>query len=140
MEKGIFRFILRFSLREQITLVLMSAAALPILYMTLELPKIIVNQAIDSTDFPKVILGQPFEQIPYLLVLCGLFLLLVLISGALKYFTATFRYRVGDRLLRRLRYDMIERLLRFPSSDLRNLSTGQVVSMVTAETSKIPIS
>jgi putative ABC transport system ATP-binding protein len=137
MEKGIFRFILRFSLREQITLVLMSAAALPILYMTLELPKIIVNEAIDSTDFPKVILGQPFEQIPYLLVLCGLFLLLVLISGALKYFTATFRYRVGDRLLRRLRYDMIERLLRFPSSDLRNLSTGQVVSMVTAETSNL---
>jgi len=137
MEKGIFRFILRFSLREQIMLVLMSATALPILYMTLELPKTIVNQAIDSTDFPKVLLGQPLEQIPYLLVLCGLFLVLVLISGALKYFTATFRYRVGDRLLRRLRYDMIERLLRFPSSDLRNLSTGQVVSMVTAETSNL---
>jgi putative ABC transport system ATP-binding protein len=137
MEKGIFRFILRFSLREQITLVLMSVAALPLLYLTLELPKIIVNDAIDGTDFPQVILGLEFAQIPYLLMLCGLFLFLVLLSGALKYFTSTFRYRVGDRLLRRLRYDLIERLLRFPSGDLRNLSSGQVVSMITAETSNL---
>ncbi|HKX54635.1 MAG TPA: ABC transporter transmembrane domain-containing protein, partial [Xanthomonadales bacterium] len=137
MERGIFRFILRFSLREQIILVLMSVAALPLLYLTLELPKIIVNDAIDGTDFPQVILGLEFEQIPFLLMLCGLFLFLVLLSGALKYFTSTFRYRVGDRLLRRLRYDLIERLLRFPSGDLRNLSSGQVVSMITAETSNL---
>ncbi|MGD8577689.1 MAG: cyclic nucleotide-binding domain-containing protein [Lysobacterales bacterium] len=137
MEKGIFRFILRFSLREQIILVLMSAAALPLLYFTLELPKTIVNQAISGTDFPRQVLGMEFEQIPYLLLLCGLFLLLVLLSGAMKYFTSTFRYRVGDRLLRRLRYSLIERLLRFPSSEFRNLSSGQVVSMITAETSNL---
>ncbi|MCU0988399.1 MAG: ABC transporter ATP-binding protein/permease, partial [Xanthomonadales bacterium] len=137
MEKGIFRFILRFSLREQIGLVLLSISALPLLYLTLELPKIIVNKAIAGTDFPQVVLGMEFAQVPFLLLLCGLFLFLVLLSGALKYFTSTFRYRVGDRLLRRLRYDLIERLLRFPSADLRNLSSGQVVSMITAETSNL---
>jgi ABC-type bacteriocin/lantibiotic exporter with double-glycine peptidase domain len=137
MEKGIFRFILRFSLREQIGLVLLSISALPLLYLTLELPKIIVNKAIGGTDFPQVVLGMEFAQVPFLLLLCGLFLFLVLLSGALKYFTSTFRYRVGDRLLRRLRYDLIERLLRFPSADLRNLSSGQVVSMITAETSNL---
>ena len=137
MESGIFRFIIRFSLRDQVTLVLMSALALPFLFLTLELPKTIVNEAIGGTDFPRAILGFEFEQIPFLLLLCGLFLLLVIISGVLKYVTATYRYRVGDRLLRRLRYDMIERLLRFPPSDFRNLSSGQVVSMITAETSNL---
>jgi len=137
MESGIFRFIIRFSLRDQVVLVLMSALALPFLFLTLELPKAIVNEAIGGTDFPRVILGLEFEQIPFLLLLCGLFLLLVIISGVLKYVTATYRYRVGDRLLRRLRYDMIERLLRFPPSDFRNLSSGQVVSMITAETSNL---
>ncbi len=137
MESGIFRFILRHSLRDQVSLVLLSAVALPFLYLTLELPKIVVNEAIGGTDFPKVILGHAFGQIPYLLLLCGLFLALVMMSGALKYVTATYRYRVGDRLLRRLRYDMIERLLRFPPADFRNLSSGQIVSMITAETSNL---
>jgi len=137
MEKNIFRYILRFSLREQAALVLISAGALPLLYLTLELPKTIVNQAIEGTDFPRIVLGQEWEQIPYLLLLCGVFLALVVASGVIKYFASTFRYRVGDRLLRRLRYDLIERLLRFPSADFRNLSSGQVVSMITAETSNL---
>ena len=137
MEKGIFRFILRYSLRDQITLVLMSAAALPFLYLILELPKTIVNQAIGGTDFPHNVLGTDFGQIPYLLLLCGLFLVLVIISGALKFFTSTYRYRVGDRLLRRLRFDMIERVMRFPSSEFRNISSGQIVSMITAETANL---
>ncbi|HLF31111.1 MAG TPA: ABC transporter transmembrane domain-containing protein [Xanthomonadales bacterium] len=137
MESGIFKFILHFSLRDQVRLVLMSAAGLPFLYLTLELPKIIVNEAIDGTDFPKHLLGWAFEQIPYLLLLCGLFLALVIVSGTLKYFTSTYRYRVGDRLLRRLRYDLVERLLRFPSAEFRNMSSGQVISMITAETSNL---
>jgi ABC-type bacteriocin/lantibiotic exporter with double-glycine peptidase domain len=137
MESGIYRFILKYSSRDQALLVLLSAAALPLLYMTLELPKTIVNDAIDGTEFPKLILGYSFEQIPYLLLLCGFFLALVIASGALKYFTSTYRYRVGDRLLRRLRYNMVERLLRFRSSEMRNMSSGQVVSMITAETSNL---
>lgn len=137
MEKNIYRFILRYSLRPQIILVLMSAAALPLLYLTLELPKTIINQAIDGVDFPRAILGYQFDQIPFLFLLCGLFLVLVILSGLLKYLTATYRYRIGDRLLRRLRYDLIERLLRFPPSEFRNMSSGQIVSMITAETTSL---
>jgi putative ABC transport system ATP-binding protein len=91
MEKNIYRFILRYSLRAQIILVLMSAAALPLLYLTLELPKTIINQAIDGVDFPRDILGYQFDQIPFLFLLCGLFLVLVILSGLLKFLTATFR-------------------------------------------------
>jgi len=137
MENGIFKFILRHRLSDQIRLVLLSIGALPFLYLMLELPKIIVNDAIGGEDFPREILGYPFGQIPFLLLLCGLFLVLVILSGALKYLTSTYRYRVGDRLLRRLRYDLVERLLRFPPSEFRNMSSGRVVSMITAETSNL---
>jgi putative ABC transport system ATP-binding protein len=137
MENSLFRFILRYSLRHQVFLVLLSAAALPLLYLTLELPKIIVNEAIDGVEFPQALFGIEFDQIPYLVALCLLFLLLVIFSGALKYLTSTFRYRIGDRLLRRLRYDLIERLLRFPPSEFRNMSSGQIVSMITAETTNL---
>lgn len=138
MEKGIFRFILRHSGRNQALLVLLSVLALPVLYATLELPKTIINKAIGGADgFPKQILGHDFAQIPYLMVLCGFFLALVLINGAFKYFTSTYRYRVGDRLLRLLRYTLIERVMRFPLPQLRNTSSGPIVSMVTSETSTL---
>jgi putative ABC transport system ATP-binding protein len=138
MERGIFGFILRFSARDQLNLVLLSATALPFLYFSFELPKTIVNQAIGGEGgFPRTIFGQSFDQLPYLFLLCGLFLGLVLVNGAFKFFTSTYRYRVGDRLLRRLRYDLIERLLRFPVKEFQSTPSGQVVSMVTAETAPL---
>jgi len=138
MERGLFGFILRFSAKDQFILVALSAAALPFLYFSFELPKTIINQAIGGAGgFPKSVLGQPLEQVPYLFVLCGLFLGLVLINGAFKFFTSTYRYRVGDRLLRRLRFELIERLLRFPVNQFRTTPAGQVVSMVTAETAPL---
>ncbi len=138
MESGILRFILRHSLRQQVLLVVLSLLSLPILYLTFELPKIIINQAIGGEGgFPQVVLGRDFEQVPYLFLLCGVFLLLVCINAGLKYATSTFRYKVGDQLLRRLRFDLVERVLRFPPAELRNRSSGQIVSMITAETSQL---
>ncbi|MFC6670388.1 ABC transporter transmembrane domain-containing protein [Marinobacterium aestuariivivens] len=40
---------------------------------------------------------------------------------------------VGERLLRRLRYRLINHMLRFPTSRFRRTSQGELVSMVTAE-------
>ncbi len=138
MESGIYQFILRHSRRDQVVLVLLSVAALPFLYYSFELPKLIVNEALSAgADFPKTWLGLDLERLPYLFTLCAIFLALVLINGAFKFFTSTYRYKVGDRLLRRLRYQLVERLLRFPVGDFRNQSSGQVVSMVAAETSPL---
>lgn len=138
MERGLFRFIVKYSLRDQILLIALAIVALPFLYLTFELPKRIVNDALAaSSSFPKPILGVRLDQVEYLFVLCGAFLSLVLVSGALKYFSSTYRYRVGDRLLRRLRYELVERLLRFPLKRFQGQSSGQVVSMVAAETSPL---
>ncbi len=134
MESGIFRFVLKHSKLEQILLVLLTLAAFPFLYYSLELPKIIINEAIGGTGFPKQLFGYDLAQIPFLLSLCGIFLTLVLINGAFKYVINVYRGVVGERMLRRLRYQLFARVLRFPLSQFRRLSQGELVSMVVAET------
>jgi ABC-type multidrug transport system fused ATPase/permease subunit len=134
MEPTIFRFILKHSRIEQVYLLIFTALAFPFLYMTLDLPKTIINEAIGGQDFPRVVFGYEFEQIPFLLLLCGAFLSLVLINGGFKYFINVYRGVVGERMLRRLRYQLFARILRFPLPQFRKTSQGEIVSMITAET------
>ena len=137
MESSIFRFVLRHSLREQILLLALTLTAFPFLYFSLDLPKTIINEAIGGKEFPREFLGQSLEQIPYLLVLCAAFLALVLVNGGFKYVLNVYRGVVGERMLRRLRYELFERVLRFPMPQFRKLSQGEIVAMITAETEDI---
>ena len=66
MEPSIFKFVLRYSRKEQIALLLMTAAAFPFLYISLDLPKTIINEAIAGDIFPQQFLGQSLDQIPLL--------------------------------------------------------------------------
>ena len=134
MQPSIFRFVLKHSRREQIILLVFTALAFPFLYLSLDLPKTIINEAIGGRDFPRVVLGYELEQIPFLLVLCGIFLSLVFINGGFKYFINVYRGVVGERMLRRLRYLLFDRVLRFPLPQFRKTSQGEIVSMITAET------
>ena len=84
MESGIFKFILRYSMRQQIILLAVTAISFPFLYMSFDLPKTIINEAINGENFPQTLMGIELEQIPYLLVLCVIFLSLVLINGCFK--------------------------------------------------------
>ena len=113
---------------------LFTLAAFPFLYLSLELPKTIINEAIGGREFPVDFIGFSFEQIPYLFVLSGLFLGLVLINGVFKYFINVYRGVVGERMLRRLRYNLYQQVLRFPLPQFRRMSQGELVSMITAET------
>ncbi len=134
MEPTIYRFIFRHSARQQIALLALTAMSFPFLYFSLELPKRIVNQAINGSDFPRRLLGYEVDQIPYLLALCVIFLLLVLANGVFKYVINVYRGVVGERMLRRLRYTLFRRVLRFPLAQFRRVSQGELVAMITAET------
>ena len=59
---------------------------------------------------------------------------LVFINGGFKYFINVYRGAAGERMLRRLRFQLLERVLRFPLPQFRKTSQGEVVSMVTLET------
>jgi ABC-type multidrug transport system fused ATPase/permease subunit len=137
METSIFRFVLRYSRREQIQLLLLTLAAFPFLYVSLDLPKTIINEAIAGRDFPQQVFGHELDQVPYLMVLCAAFLVLVFVNGGFKYAINVYRGVVGERMLRRLRYQLYEHVLRFPPPQFRKLSQGEIVSMVTAETEDI---
>ncbi len=135
MEKSIYRYILRHSARQQVVLTLMAAASFPFLYAFYELPKQIVNEAILATTiaFPVELPGAEFDQIDYLFLLSALFLLLVFFNQSFKYVINVYRGRVGERMLRRLRYDLYSRVLRFPLPTFRKTSQGEVIQMITAE-------
>ena len=137
MEPTIFKYILKYSRKEQILLLLGTVASFPFLYVSLDLPKTIINQAIGGRNFPKNVLGYELDQIPYLMLLCGLFLALVFINGGFKYFLNVFRGIVGERMLRRLRYQLYERVLRFPLPQFRKQSQGEIIAMITAEAEPI---
>lgn len=133
MEPTIFRFIFRHSKKEQIFLLVLTGLSFPFLYYSLDLPKTIINQAIGGKEFPRDLLGYQFEQIPYLLLLSMIFLALVCINGAFKYYINVYRGQLGERMLRRLRYDLYARVLRFPLPHFRRVSQGEVIPMITAE-------
>jgi ABC-type multidrug transport system fused ATPase/permease subunit len=137
---SLLRYILQFSLPQQTLLLLLTLASLPVYYASLDLPKQIVDRAIGGgpADFPKdVALGGielgAFDQVEYLALLSGLFLLAVLVSGALKYALNVYKGRLGEGMLRRLRAELLARILRFPLPQFRKLSQGELIAMVTGE-------
>jgi putative ABC transport system ATP-binding protein len=133
MEPTIFRFIFRHSKKEQIFLLVLTGLSFPFLYYSLDLPKTIINQAIGGKDFPRDLFGYQFDQIPYLLLLSVIFLALVCINGGFKYYINVYRGQLGERMLRRLRYDLYARVLRFPLPHFKRVSQGEVIPMITAE-------
>lgn len=134
MEKGVFGYVFRYSLKDQLFLLVVALGALPFYYYSLYVPKTIVDQAIRGTHFPHDFWGFQFDQIELLSVLCGLYLALIFINGQFKYVVNTYRGASGERMLRRLRYQILEHVLRFPLPAFRKTSQGEVVSMVNQET------
>ena len=133
LDRSIYGFILRHSLKEQIVVLVLTLASFPFLYYSLDLPKTIVNRAIGGKHFPETILGIELGQIPYLMTLCALFLALVMINGGFKYYINVYKGRIGERMLRRLRFELYHRLLRFPPGHFKKISPAEVIPMVTAE-------
>jgi putative ABC transport system ATP-binding protein len=129
----IYGFIVRHSWRDQIYVVVMTLASFPFLYWSLDLPKQIINRAISGKHFPQPYFGLELNQIPYLLVLCGIFLALIVVNGWFKLHVNVKKGQLGERMLRRLRYELYQRVLRFPLHHFDRVASGQIVAMITAE-------
>jgi ABC-type multidrug transport system fused ATPase/permease subunit len=141
VEPTIFRFILKYSKVQQLWLLTVIAFSYPFLYFSLEMPKLIVNRAIGATSGPPYdvplfgasVITVNASQIEFLVGLSFVYLFLVLINGTLKYYINVFKGRIGERLLRRLRYQLYQRILRFPLPHFRKVSHGELIPMITAE-------
>ena len=158
MDQNIFRYTWRHSRRDQIWLLIVVVASLPFYFLSLDLPKRIINGPIQGEgfssptdtetvlriafDFPAwffggghVVLfdGIEFGRVAMLVFLCLLFLGFVLINGYFKLYISTFKGRVGERMLRRLRYQLVDTLLRFPLPQFRRMRSSEVATMVKDE-------
>ncbi|MCP4769505.1 MAG: ABC transporter ATP-binding protein [Gammaproteobacteria bacterium] len=135
MEPSLFKYILNHSKKDQILLVLISLSSLPLVYVTLELPKRIINLLEGTgTDYPDTIFGYELNDLRYLLLLSFAFLLVVACSGGLKYLLNVYRGSLGEHLLRRLRFELYRRILLFPMPHFKRVSSGELIPMITAET------
>lgn len=133
MQKTLFGYIWRYSAFQQGVILLITVFSFPILYMSLELPKWIVNDALSSKHFPREVMGYSLEQIPYLLLLCFAFLALVIANNLVKYVLNVYKGIVGERMLRRLRYQLFEQVMRFRPAHFRKVSSGELIPMITSE-------
>ncbi|MDP7392397.1 MAG: ABC transporter ATP-binding protein/permease, partial [Alphaproteobacteria bacterium] len=137
MEKGLYGFIWRYSKGYQLVITCVTIAFFPFLYFALELPKIIVNDALGSKPnaeaFPRTYFGIDFDNTEYLLTLCLLFLLVLIVNGGITMSLFIFKGITSERLLRRLRFQLFERIHRFPLKQFQKTSQGEVTSMITAE-------
>ncbi len=156
VERGLFGFIFRYSKREQLLIVPLVIASMVILFASLDLPKTIVNEPIQGKRFPnpdstvtfmriapnlpdflggQAVLFEGFAmgRIPYLVALSLTFLVLIIISGLLKLQINTMKGWMGERMLRRLRYTLFDRILRFPLPHFRRVKSAEMATMIKDE-------
>ncbi|MCH7887670.1 MAG: ATP-binding cassette domain-containing protein [Proteobacteria bacterium] len=140
MEQSIYKFVLRYSKTQQIFVLLVTVCSLPFYYVSLDIPKKIVNGALEGgpEDFPKPleffgIKVVDLDQLVLLFALCGVFLVLVCINGGFKFYINVYKGLLGERMLRRLRYQLYSRILRFPLPHFRKVSQGELIPMITQE-------
>ena len=62
-----------------------------------------------------------------------MFLLLVIINGLFKFYINTFKGRLGERMLRRIRFELVDRVLRFPPYQFKRVKSAEVATMVKDE-------
>ncbi|MCB1970593.1 MAG: ATP-binding cassette domain-containing protein [Geminicoccaceae bacterium] len=132
MEPTIFAFLRRYAWKQQVVILALTAFTLPLGYAALELPKLIINRALGTDPSPEFF-GYQWDRMELLWTLCGLFLATVLASGGLKYVVNVYAGVVSERMLRRLRYQLYDHVLRFPLPHLKRVSQGELVQMINAE-------
>ena len=130
---SLWRFVWRHAASDQIGILIVTLAGMPLLYLTLELPKQIINDAINGTSFPRDVLGHSFGQIEYLVLLCVLFFTTVVAHNGVKWLTNVSAGITGERMLRRLRFRIFEQTLRFPPPRLAATRPAEVVQTMMAE-------
>lgn len=133
MEESLFKYIWRYSKPQQFAVLGLTIASFPFLYMALQLPKVIVNDAIGGNNFPRQYFSIEFGQISYLLVLCAVLLALLVVNALFQMSINTYKGIMAERMLRRLRYILYELILRFPVKHFQKVSPGELSSMITAE-------
>ena len=154
MDKSLARYIWKHTSAQQIWILLVVLLSMIPYYMSFDLPKLIVNGAIQGqgfetegatqTYFPiafnvpgvgriNLFGGFELDRLSSLVMLSGTFLLLIIVNGGFKFYINTYKGRLGERMLRRIRFELVDRVLRFPPAQFKRLKPSEIASMVKDE-------
>ncbi len=161
MDKSLFRYIWRHSRRDQLIICAVVLASLPFYFASLDLPRRIVNEAIQGRAFENGRTAAPFldisiglpqllgggsiklfdgfqvDRVTLLFGLSGVFLFFVLVNGGFKYWINVAKGALGERMLRRMRFDLFSLILRFTPETLRNIKSSETATMIKDEVEPI---
>ncbi len=157
MEPNLFKYVWRHSKRDQLFILVLVLLSLPFYFVSLQLPKQIVNDGIEGKGFAgpgstqsfmtvnlpfgealfgrSVTLFEGFEleQMALLFALSFAFLMLVIVNGVFKFVINTLKGQLGERMLRRLRYELTDHVLRFRLAHFKKVRQAEVATMVKDE-------
>ncbi|UYN94868.1 MAG: ATP-binding cassette domain-containing protein [Enhydrobacter sp.] len=152
MERKLFVYIWRHSKPEQLVILLLVVLSQLFYFVSLEVPKKIVNNGITGNAFketPTIRLGTfdlpqflgggrlfdgfTVDQLHYLVVMSFVFLGAVIVNGQFRRSINTQKGRMGERMLRRLRYELYDRILRFPPTHFRKVKQAELATMIKDE-------
>lgn len=157
LERNLLKYIWTHSRPQQVWMFLVILASMPLYFMSLDLPKRIVNGPIQGNGFETpasiyhflafdlpysdylfgetihVFSGIPLDRTGTLIGLCLAFLTMVFINGWFKLYINTYKGRLGERILRRLRYELFDRVLRYPIQRIRHVKPSEITSVIKDE-------
>lgn len=134
MPAHVISYIWKYSKWQQLLLIALTFASFPFLYLTLEIPKLIINGVLSEKTGVRSFWGWDFQPLTLLLMLSFSLLGLVVISGLFKIYINTRKGKVGETLIRRLRYLLMAQLLNFPLKHFENMPAGEVSITIVQET------
>ncbi|MGV3548952.1 ABC transporter transmembrane domain-containing protein [Rhizobium sp.] len=154
MENRLSRYIWTHTRKQQLYILFVVAISMIPYFMSFDLPKQIVNGPIQGKGFDSPSATQNFGAISFdlpwigtlnifdgielgrfgtLYALSAVFLGLVIVNGLFKLYINTYKGRLGERLLRRIRFELVDRVLRFPPIQFKRVKGAEVASMVKDE-------
>lgn len=154
LDQNLSRYIWANTKYQQMWMLLVVALSMIPYFMSFNLPKMIVNGPIQGEGFTTPETTMPFMQIAFdipgygpvelfggfdlsrlgmLMALSAVFLGLVIVNGLFKYYINIYKGKLGERLLRRIRFTLVDHILRFPPAVFKRLKGAEVSSMVKDE-------
>ncbi|MDW6025605.1 ABC transporter transmembrane domain-containing protein [Mesorhizobium sp. BAC0120] len=154
MEYSLARYIWKNTWRQQVWILVIVFVSMIPYFLSFDLPKQIVNGPIQGNGFEqpgatrtfmkiafdvplfghvKLFNGVQLDRTTMLFALSFVFLGLVVINGLFKFYINTYKGRLGERMLRRIRFELVDRVLRFPPGVFKRVKAAEVATMVKDE-------
>ena len=157
MEKSLLKYIWIHTKGLQVWIFVVILVSMPLYFYSLDLPKQIINFPIQgkgfngpsdahiflriALPFSETLTGKPvilfpgfeLQRLPLLIALCFVYTALLVLNGWFKLYINTYKGITGERVLRRLRYEMMDRVLRFPVFHARQAKPSEIAGIIKDE-------